>query len=160
MAYILVKLNECRLETRNGLAVKTRVIPPTPGATQLKENDRFRLVIWVQNTLEAGAGGPAHGDAHFKNITCRVTGTHHADLLESQNGSPVAGNKKTYPIPLGPDNTLAEGEKRALAVWFEAKGPCDEVEHLADLRVRAEFDIARYFTSAWPLSVHFDIVDS
>ncbi len=158
MADILVKLNECRLETHRGLAVKNRVIPPTPGATQLKQGDRFRLVIWVRNTLEAGAGGSVHGDAHFKNITVRVAGTDHADLLESQNGSPVAGNKKSYPLPLGPDNRLSEGEKRGLSVWFEAKHACQELEHIADLRVLAEFDIVRYFRSAWWPSVHFDIV--
>ena len=155
---ILVKLNECRLETRRGLKVWTKLKPPTPGATQLKKGDQFPVVIWVENNLEPGGGWDVHGDAHFKRIKIRVTGTDHVELLESQNGSQVAGNTKSYRLPLGSDNTLEEGEKRKVTAWFKAVHACEEVERIARVTVRAYFDIERYFRSALSRTVQFDIV--
>ncbi len=150
----LVKLDECRLETLNGLKVTT-IVKLLPGCTQLKQGDKFRLVIWVQNTLKAGGAG---GHAHFKNIKIRVRGTEHADLLESQNGPPVAGNTKSYMLRLGPDNTLEEEERRKHVAWFEAKHACPDVERIAHVIVRAYFDIERYLRGKWSRTVQFDIV--
>ncbi len=150
----LVKLDECRQEMLNGLEVTTKVVL-LPGCTQLKQGDKFRLVIRVKNSLKAGDAG---GQAHFKNIKIRVTGTDHADLLESRNGPPVAGNTKAYMLRLGPDNTLQEDEPRRHVAWFEAKHACPEVERIAHVIVRAYFDIERYLRGKWSRTVYFDIV--
>ncbi len=163
MADYLKILNDARVETRNGLKVVQGIKVPDPTAGHLHVTDKFWLTINVCNALEPGAGGPAHGDAHFKNIIAYVEGTEFTQLLDAK-GTPVKGNAKDYRLSLGPDNTLAEGEwAGTLKVQFEVTahshvepGPA-AVERVARVRVCADFDIARYFRACVPEDYFYDI---
>ena len=157
---LLTKLNECRLETRSGLLIRTKIKPPVAGATEVKEGEQFGLVISVKNNLEAGGGGYLRGDAHFKTLKVRVWGDdHYAILLDGQNGQPVPGNTKVYPLRPMTGETLSEGEwTKRVKVWFEARHGCEGLEHVASVKVTAVFDVERYFRSKLSQSVNFDVV--
>ncbi len=158
MADYLKILNDARVETRNGLKVVQKIGVPDPTAGHLHVGEMFWLTIMVCNALERGAGGPMHGDAHFKNIIAHVEGTEFTQLLDAK-----VKNAKDYRLSLGPDNTLAEGEWARLKVQFEVTdhshvepGPA-AVERVARVRVCADFDIARYFRACVPEDHFYDI---
>ncbi len=154
-------VNNARMETRNGLKVVQTIYVKDPKAPHLHVGEMFWLTIMVCNALERGAGGPMHGDAHFKNIIAHVEGTEYTRLLDAK-----VKNAKDYRLSLGPDNTLAEGEWARLRVQFEVmkEAPHSDVEtepaameQVAFVRVCADFDIARYFRACVPEDHFYDI---
>ncbi len=157
----LVKLNECRLETRDGLQVTATPIRPTETGLHLEPGEKLRVKIEVENIIEQGWGGGMPGDAHFKNITVHVTSSEFVKFLASRHGPEIDGDQISYPLVQG-DQTLAEGEWRVQNVWFEAKYPSkDETvpELIATVRVEGEFDVGRYFKSRVKRLVYHEIHD-
>ena len=74
----------------------------------------------------------------------------------------VVEDKEKIYRPIQRGQTLAEGQRRRIWVGFEAvKESTDELtpELIADVRVTAEFDVGRYFTSKTGQSAYYDIHD-
>lgn len=161
MAEILQILNDARKETRNGLAVFERIKLPPETGEHLEIGEKLRLRIAVKNILEKGGGRGMYGDAHFKNITVRVRKSDFVKFLTGPDGSTVDDKQKSYTL-LKEGETLPESDWRVKNVWFEAikESPSDLTpELIATVRVVAEFDIGRYFTSRWRHFVYHNIHD-
>lgn len=113
------------------------------------------------NDLEPGGGGGSRGNAHFKNITVRVRKSEFVKFLVGKDQTVVEDQEKYY-RPIQGGQTLAEGERRRIYVWFEAvKESTDELtpELIADVRATAEFDVGRYFTSKVRQLAYHDVHD-
>jgi hypothetical protein len=161
MANRLTVLNDARKEARSGLILKTKIILPPETGDHLEIGEKLLLKIVLINDLEPGGGGGSRGNAHFKNITVRVRKSEFVKFLVGKNGTVVEDEKKFY-RPIQGDQTLAEGERRRIHVWFEAvKESTDELtpELIAGVRATAEFDVGRYFTSITRQLAYRDIHD-
>ncbi len=161
MANRLIALNDARKEARSGLILKTRIILPPETGDHLCVGEKLKLKIVVINDLEQGYGGGGRGDAHFKNITVHVRRSEFVRFLVGKNGTVVEDETKVY-RPIQGDQTLAEGERRRIFVWFDAvKESTNELtpELIAGVRATAEFDVGRYFTSKVRQLAYHDIHD-
>ncbi len=157
----LIVLNQARKEARSGLILRTILIKPPETGEHLEIGEKIVLKIVVINDLEQGGGGGMYGDAHFKNITVRVRKSEFVKFLVGKNGTVVEDEKKYY-RPIQGDQTLAEGERRRIFVWFEAvKESTNELtpELIATVQATAEFDIGRYFTSKVRQLAYHDVHD-
>ncbi len=153
MADPLHILNDLRKETRDNLQVTPKVIVRSK---PLKEDDLFKLQVTVCSTLPPGGGGGWSGDARFKNVMVTVVGTDDATPID-KFGTPVPDKTITIPLPLGTNDTLEPGECHDVVFPFKAIHACAEKEQVAIVIVRAEFDIARYFTSGMHIPVTYEI---
>ncbi len=161
MANRLIALNDARKEARSGLILKTRIILPPETGLHLCVGEKPLLKIVVINDLENGGGSGSRGNAHFKNITVRVRKSEFVKFLVGKDDTVVEDEHRSFPVVQG-NQTLAEGERRRIWVRFEAvKESTDELtpELIAAVRVTAEFDIGRYFTSKERRLVYHDIHD-
>ena len=157
----LIVLNQARKEARSGLILRTRIILPPDTGLHVEIGEKLLLKIVVINGLEQGHGGGVYGDAHFKNITVRVIRSEFVKFLVGKDDTVVEDKEKIY-RPIQGDQTLAEGVRRRIWVRFEAvKESTDELtpELIADVRVTAEFDVGRYFTSKARQWAYHDIHD-
>lgn len=161
MSERLIVLNQARKEARSGLKLRTRIILPPDTGTHLCIGEKLLLKIVVINDLEQGGGYGSYGDAHFKNITVRVRKSEFVKFLVGKDDTVVEDKEKIY-RPIQGGQTLAEGQRRRIWVGFEAvKESTDELtpELIAGVRVTAEFDVGRYFTSKTRQSAYHDIHD-
>lgn len=157
----LIVLNQARKEARSGLILRTKIILPPETGDHLEIGEKLRLKIVVINHLEQGGGWGSRGDAHFKNITVRVRKSEFVKFLVGTDGTVVEDQEKIY-RPIQGGQTLAEGQRRRIWVWFEAvKESTDELtpELIADVRATAEFDVGRYFRSHVHQLAYRDIHD-
>ncbi len=161
MAVKLNVLNEARKETLSGLKLVTETFRPPETGAHLEIGEKLQLRITITNIIEKGGGGGSRGDAHFKNISVRVTKSEFVKFLAGPKGPALEDKKKWYRLIQG-DQTLAEGVPVWKWVWFEAiKESPDELtpELIANVKVWGEFDLERYFTSNKGSPVYHDIHD-
>ena len=161
MSVPLTVLNQARKEARSGLILRTKIILPPESGLHLCIGEKVLLKIVLINDLENGSGWGSRGDARFKNIAVRVRKSEFVKFLVGKDETVVEDQEKYY-RPIQGGQTLAEGERRRIYVWFEAvKESTDELtpELIADVRATAEFDIGRYFTSKTGQSAYSDIHD-
>ncbi len=161
MSERLIVLNQARKEARSGLILRTRIILAPDTGTHLEIGEKLSLKIVVINGLEQGHGHGTYGDGHFKNINVKVIRSEFVKFLAGKDGTVVEDKEKIY-RPIQGDQTLAEGERRRIRVWFEAvKESTDELtpELIATVRADAEFDLGRYFGSKERRLVYHDIHD-
>lgn len=161
MSVPLTVLNDARKEARSGLILKTRTILPPESGLHLCIGEKVLLKIVLINDLKAGGGWGSRGDAHFKNITVRVTKSEFVKFLVGKDQTVVEDQVKYY-RPIQGGQTLAEGKRLRIWVGFEAvKASTDELtpELIADVRATAEFDIGRYFSSHVGKSAYHDVHD-